>query len=844
MSSGDLRYALRSLRNHPGFTAVAVASLALGIGVNTAIFSLVDQLLLASLPGRDPAHVVRINGGRSGSYPYYREYRDRNQVFSDLMAYSYPQTGGLRPPGAAAVEVGHFEFVTGNLFQGMGIGAAAGRTIAPYDDVKPGGSPVAVLSYAYWQRRLGGDFNVIGKKLSINGQPVEIVGIAERGYNSMTDGYPADVLVPATMFPVITPSAAFVWDTPNMRWMQALGRLRPGVTLEQAQAAMRVLYPQVAAAVSDAAVQAGRRPVRFRQDDVKLESGARPASYARERMADPLRILAIATGLVLLIACANVANLLLSRAVTRRREIAVRLAIGATRGRLVWQLLTESVILAAAGGIGGLVLAYLSVAALGKAELLRSNIEFHPSLAVLACSAAVTALAAMLFGLAPALRATGLSLSDAVKDGGTGTSGGRRMRLTKGLIAVQVAFTLSLVAGAGLFARTLSNLRNADFGFAREKVAIVDLDPSKIGYKGQRLRTFYDQLVERTSRVPGVRSASLATMSPMGSFVMTRDFSAEGYQPKPGERLWAISNPVAPNFFRTLGVPMLLGRDFREEDEPAVTPGENTLSAIGRSGSGSSSDHKMANASSVCIIDEAIAHLAFGDANPLGRHISYGSPYGDSKPLEIIGVVKSVHYTDVRKADNEGTIYEPSWSNGPGPRILAVSTTGDPSAIAGALRREIRALDAGVPMIGLKSMDEYVNTFLQRERLIATLSGFFGVLALALAAVGIYGVTAYAVTQRTREVGIRMALGAQRTDVVRMVVRESALPVALGVPLGLAGAFGLARLASSLLYGVAPADPLVMLVGVAVLAAAAFGAALVPARRASRVDPMKALRYE
>jgi predicted permease len=834
---------LRSLRRNPGFAAVAVVSLALGIGVNTAIFSMVDQLLLWSVPARDPDRLVAIRGGYSDSYPFFREYRDRNQVFSAFFAGSNHLAMGLRPEGAPAVEVGHVHFVSGGYFPGLGIGAAAGRVIVPADDVKPGGSPVAVLSYDYWQRRFAGDRNVIGRKLAVNGFPLEIVGVAERGFQGLYRGRVADAFVPLTMFPVTTPSVARAWNTPNMFWLNSMARLKPGVSLSRAQAALQVLWPQAADAVNSAIVSGGGRARKFRQNEITLAPGA-AGSYGGNEMLDPLKALIVAAGLVLLIACANVANLLLSRATGRRKEIAVRLSLGATRGRLIGQLLRENLVLAGFGGALGIAFAYWGVAALARLNVLDPDFRFRPSLRVLAFSVAVTLVTGLLFGLAPALRTTRISLAEGMKDAGPVGVSGARLRLGKLLVAAQVALSLTLLAGAGLFIRTLRNLENIDLGFERENVIIADIDPTNLGYRGQRLRIFYDQLLERARAIPGVRAAGLMAITPMGNYLQSARVAPEGYELRPGETLGVLVNTVSSGYMPTLGVPILLGRDFRPEDEPAVTPGDTMLGAIGRMGSGHSDDD-AATGSRVCMIDDTLARNWFGDANPIGLHVTYGERYKPAEALEIVGVVKRVHYTSVKQfSEREGMLYLTNWAKGAEVRSLAVRVAGNPRPVIAALRRELRALDANVPLLGARTLEEYVNSRVWRERLIALLSGFFAVLALALAAVGLYGVMAYAVTQRTREIGIRMALGAQRAEVVRMIVRESLTPVLIGVAVGLGVAFAGAKVVASLLYGVAPRDPLSLAIAVAAMLAVSVAAAAIPARRASRVEPVEALRYE
>ena len=838
---GDLRYGLRGLRKHPGFAAIAIASLALGIGVNTAIFSLVDQLLLWSIPARDPQRLVSVEGGRMATYPFFRAYRDRQQVFTSLFATSRHRAAGFRPEGAPAVEVGHVDYVSGDYFQALGIGAAAGRVIAPGDDVAPGGSPVAILSYAYWQRRFAGDRNAIGRKLAVNGYPLEIAGIAGKGFGGIFNGPQADVFVPLTMFPMTTPSAARAWDTPNMYWLVPMARLKPGVSMQQARAGMQVLWPRVTDAVNDTAVKAGRKSRTFKEDAITLVPGARAASTARAEMLDPLVTLGFATGLVLLIACANVANLLLSRAAGRRKEIAVRLAMGATRWRLVRQLLGESMVLAAAGGAAGIALAWWGISLLSQLEVLSPEFRFRPSLTVLAGCVSLTLLTGVVFGLVPALRATRMTLAETFQQSGSASPGRSRMRLGKVLVAGQVALSLALLVGAGLFLRTLRNLQKVDLGFRRENVVVVDIDPTNLGYRGHRLRTFYDQLLERARRIPGVRSAGLSAMTPIGGYTQSNEFSAEGYPPKPGAQPSAQVNAVTEGYFTTLGIPLLLGRDFRAEDEPAVTPGESLTAPIGRTSW--SSSEMPANASHICIIDETLAHGFFAGANPIGRHLSYADAYTPENALEIVGVVKDAHYNEVRRSDSEGTVYVPSWSDGAKVRWLILRTGGEAPPID-ALRRELRGMDSNVPVMRVRTLTQDVNADLERERLIALLAGLFGVLALGLASVGLYGVMAYAVAQRTREVGIRMALGARRGDVVGMIVRESLVPVLIGMAIGLAAAVALTRLVAGLLFGVAPRDPASMLIAAAAMLTVALLAAAIPARRATRVEPGIALRHE
>jgi predicted permease len=832
----DLRYAVRSLRRNPGFAALAVVSLALGIGINTAIFSLVDQLLLWSIPAHEPQRLASLDSIYTRSYPFYRELRDRNQVFTGLLASSDPTISGMRPEGAQAVEVGQVCYISGNYFGTLGVGAAAGRVIDSDD------APVAVLSYRYWQRRFSGDLGVIGRKLAVNRYPFTIVGIAERGFDGIVNSPRADVFVPFGTYPLTMPGTARVWNSPSRFWLRSMGRLKPGVSMPQAEASLRVLWPQVKDAVASAIAKSGGRRRNFRADDLKLIPGVHGAFSAGKEMMDPLRALFLATGFVLLIACANVANLLLARAGGRRKEIAIRLSVGASRGRLMRQLFTESVLLAVIGGAVGLVCASWCLLGLARMHLVDPDLRFRLSLPVGAFAAGITLLTGILFGLAPAFRATGLRLAEAVKDGGSAGVGLSRLRLGKVLIAVQAALSLTLLAGAGLFIRTLRNLDSVDVGFQRANVVIVDIDPTRVGYDGHRLRTFYDELIARTRRIPGVRSAALSTMTPMGMFAMSASFSAESYEPKPGDRGEVYWNPVSSSYFTTLGIPMLLGRDFQQQDDPAVTPGTSELAAMGRVG-GSSSE-KSSNAARVCIINESLARQIYGTVSPLGRHISFEERYSPATAMEIIGVVKDIHHGSVKRSDQLGIIYTPSWGSGAGARWMGIRTAGDAAPVIAAIRRELRKMDSNVPVLRTRLLEEDVNSSLYRERLVAWLCSFFGAMALGLASVGLYGVMAHGVTQRTREVGIRMALGAQRTEVTRMILRESLVPVLAGMAAGIGGALALSCLVAGMLFGVRPYDPLSLAAAALAMLAVALLAAAVPARRASRVDPMSALRYE
>jgi predicted permease len=841
----DIRFGLRMLAKNPGFTAVAVLTLAFGIGVNTAIFSLVDQLLLWSIPAREPNRLVKIEGVYSSTYPFFCAYRDLNQVFSGVLASSDNLDAGLRPSGAPAVELGHVEYVSGGYFQILGVGSAEGRVITPSDDVIAGGSPVMVLSYRYWQRRFGRDSRVIGQKLVVNTYPLIIVGVAEKGFGGLFNGNEPDAFIPLTMYPVTMPFAARTWNTALLFWLTTLARLKPGVSILQAQAGMQVLWSQVVRTVNDTVPKGGPSVPKSQANQLLLTPAARADSLIRnQRFLDPLKALTFATALVLLIACSNVANLLLARASQRWKETSVRLALGATRRRLIRQFLSESLLLSIGGGVVGLGLAWPWVSGLARLGILNPSFRFHFSFFVLLSCAGLTLLTSVLFGLVPAARATRIRLAESMNESSSATQTISRSRISKLLVACQVALSLMLLVIASLFVHTLRNLQNVDLGFHPENIAIFDIDPRNLGYRGQRLRTFYDRLLERVREVRGVRSAALSSMTPLDYYRRGVVYSAEGSQRKADFRP-ARYNPVSSGYFTTMGIPLLLGRDFRPGDEPAATPPDNPFGQFGRSAGGMVDVGQLVNASGVCIVDQTVARRLFGSSNPVGHHLCYSDDgCAGEKTIEIVGVVGAVHSGNVRTSDWLGSIYEPSWSNGADARSLLVRFEGNAASVMTRIHQALQEEDPNIPLLSVRMMEDYVNSNLARERLIAYLSSFFGMVALGLAAVGLYGGLAYAVSQRTREIGIRMAVGAQHSQVVGMILRECIVPVVGGLAVGLLAAFFWSLLLGSLLFGVSSFDPESTLFAVTVMLAAALLAAIIPARRATKVDPMTALRYE
>jgi predicted permease len=589
---------------------------------------------------------------------------------------------------------------------------------------------------------------------------------------------------------------------------------------------MQVLWRQAVERVNDRAVEAVSKAHLLPKNEYQLAPAARdPFLIRNQEFLNPLKALAAVTVLVLLLTCANVANLMLVRASQRSKQTAVRLSLGATRGRLIRQFLTESLLLAAAGSAMGLGVACLGVRALAQLNFLDPEFRFQLSLFVLVSCAGLTLLTTILFGLIPALRTTRKTLAEGMNEHGMVNETLSRSLLSRFLIANQIALSLALLSGASLFGRTLRNLQNVDLGFQREGIAIIQIDPTRVGYAGQALRTFYDQFLERARSLPGVRTAALAGMTPISNRVSTLSVTTNGYQ----TALRIYYNPVSSGYFATLGIPLLAGRDFRREDEPVVTP----------------RGWAKRNAARVCIIDQSLARQQFGTVNAVGRRFcSPGSDCSGDKGIEVIGVVKNVHYGQITQPDPVGTIYHPSWSNGADARWLAVRFAGSAAPVISSVRRALQDQDPNVPLLRVRLMEEYIDRRLANERLIAYLSSFFGILALGLASLGLFGVLACAVTQRTREIGIRMALGARRGDVVRMVLRFCAVPVLAGLVIGAVAAFSWGLFLGTLFYGIGTFDLVSVSQSIAVLVAAALIAAAIPAHRATKVDPMVALRYE
>jgi predicted permease len=832
----DVRLAIRNFRKSPVFTTVAVLSLALGIGANTAIFSLLDQAILRLLPVKDPQQLVRLwsignhYGDNRGwavlSYPMYKDFRDHNSVFTGMLCrYTTPLSVSFN----GRTERAGGELVSGTYFPVLGVGTAIGRTITPEDDRVQHGQPVAVLSWRFWQRRFASDPAILNKTVVINGHDLTIVGVAQRGFDGVEPGLATDVWVPVTMQTEMMAGPDLMSDR-RSRWVAVFGRLKPGVSMAQAQAGLQPFYhSMLEMEVREPAFKSASAETRtqFLKSKMTLISAARGFSDVQREMRRPLWFLMAMVGLVLLIACANVANLLLARATARNREVAIRLALGASRGRIMRQLLTESVLLAIAGGVFGVLLA-------GAADelLLRfvSNDAAHltlsasPDLRVLLFNFAVALATGILFGLFPAVRATRPDVAPTLKDESgavAGTHGGFR----KALVVSQVALALLLLIGAGLSVRTLASLRSIDPGFPTSNLLSFRLDPSLNGYTNERSALFFRQLQAEMASIPGVRSSALAMIGILSGNEWDASVTVEGYRNREGAQPWC--NAVGPAYFATMGIPLIAGREFRDSDTTLI---------------------KHLNLPflipNVVIVNEKFAKKFFRDGNALGRHIGFGGDPGTPTDMEIVGVVADSRYTGLRD-ENPPEVFIP-WMGDPFLNDMTVwlRTSLPAEQVFSAVRQRVARLDPNIPIYNMRTMEQAVDQSLTSERLVATLAAFFGALATLLATIGLYGVMAYTVARRTREIGLRVALGAASGDVVWMVLREVVIMVAAGVAIALPAAWALSRLVSNLLYGVTPNDPISIAVAVALLAAVAIAAGWLPARRASQIDPMTALRYE
>jgi len=858
----DLRYAVRGLLRSPLFTIVALASIALGIGANTAIFTLVDEVLLRRLPVKNPDELVLFNGPRnhygnnSGgnmlSFPMYEDFRDNFTDSRSLPRVSQPVDNpaptpkifsGLFARRPIAMNVGvdgrtervSGELVSGTFFQVLGIGAAIGRVIVPDDDKARGDGFVAVLSYDYWRTRFGADPTVVGRRVLINNYSFTIVGVSQAGFDGVDIGSVANIRVPVMLKAEMTPN----WDDMDnrrSRWVNVFGRLKPGVTQAQALAAIQPFFHGLLE--QEVQMSAFSNTTAYtREQFLKGQVGLLPAAQGRapirQQLESPLKLLFFVVGGVLLIACANVASLLIARASARQKEIAMRLALGASRARIVGQLLVESVVLAGVGGLIGLAVASWTtrfligfLPATGAPHVITGAMDAR----VLAFNFLLSLITGVLFGLAPALRSTRPNLAPTLKDQAGAVHGGSAgVRLRKALVIAQVTVSVLLLIGAGLFIRSLRNLRTLDLGMRTDNLIAFNVSTSLNGYTPVRSKQFFKRLMDRVTALPGITSMTYAQIGILEGNEWDSTISAEGYEPQPGEAMNPFCNAVSPGFFKTLQIPLVAGRDFDDRDVRYIeaTRGPDTLPAY-----------------RVAIVNESYAKKYFGDRSPIGRHIGFGRNPGTKMSIEIIGVVKDAKYMGVRDEIPRTVYFALMEDDFAGGAVMYVRTSSQPDAAFGAIREAMRQIDANVPMVRPRTMESQIDQSLLNDRLVATLSTAFGALATLLAVIGLYGVMAFTVARRTREIGVRMALGAVPRDVVWLVMREVVVLVGSGIAAGLAAAWGLNRVVGSQLYGVAPTDPTTVASAAAILAAVAMLAGYLPARRATRVNPVLALRYE
>ena len=832
----DIRYGFRGLFKRKGFALIAVLTLALGIGANTAIFTLVNAVMLKKLPVYKPEELVLFSDAtgegtsiedspRTGvwqlfSYASYEHLLKNNQSFQDIVAVrsgesplSVRQTDSQA--NAAVRARGHL--VTGNYFAVLGVKAMRGRVLTPEDD-NPSAPPAAVISHRYWQQQFNSDPNIVGKTLIINGLNFTVAGIAPPEFFGIRVRRPPDYWLPLSFQPQIELRGDYLTNT-QAYWLTPLGRLKPGVTMAQAQANMNLALQQFLTE------QAGSKLTEERQKGIQntyitLVSGQGGLSGLRRAYSTPLQMLMAIVGMVLLIACANVGSLLLSRAASRKSEISLRMALGATRWRIVRQLLTESMLLAIVGGVCGVLLAQWGVTVLVNLVARTSPLDTRPDAGVLLFTLGVSIVAGVLFGLVPAVQASRTNLSSAMKEKNRMRTGFLRFNLSSLMVVMQVGLSMVLLTGAGLFARSLVKLQGEDLGFDRNNLLLLEIDPRLAGYKPTELGSLYQQVIDRVGSLPQVRNVSMATYAPLSGTRRTSSIKVTGYVAQPDEDLSVQDILAGPKYAETLGIPLLRGRDIEQRDTPS--------------------------SQFVAVVNTTFAEHYFKNQNPIGRTFTFDDETDNGKSIEIVGVVGDIKSDDPRDKP-DATIYRPILQIQDGAAFMAtihVRTLSDPAAITNQVRQMINQIDDKLPIFGVTTLNDRLRDNLNQDRLIAQLVSFFSALALILACIGLYGVMAHGVARRTNEIGIQMALGARGGNIAWMILRETLYLVLAGLVIGVPAALLGARLIATQLFNMSPTDPLTLTAAAIVLTLVALLAGYLPARRASRVNPLNALRYE
>jgi predicted permease len=832
----DCRYASRILRQSPAFTIVAIFSLALGIGANTAIFTLMEAVLWKTIPVRNPEQLRLLSwasgpknvvdstwggrqlipGGVSSTVFSYAVFRALQQTTAGTQAvFAFKPSGRMTAVIDGHAELVTSELVSGNFYDSIGVVTIAGRPITQSDDKGTAAGVVAVISDSFWSRRFGHDFSVLGRTISLNQVPVTVVGINPPSFKGMEPGHNPDVFLPLSAQPAILP---FQWamnksgsllDDPETWWLQVMVRLNPEMSESQIQAALDVILKQ---AVRDSYPNKKN----YDMPRIRLLTGSRGLDKLREQFRKPVFVLFSLVGLVLLIACANLANLLLARATTRQREISVRLALGAGRWRIIRQMLTEGLVLAVLGGSVGVLLGFWlrdGIPRLLATSWAPSPFEGQFDSRVLLIAIGVTLLTGILFSLAPAWKSTHVPVNAALKDGARSTMCLPNLLAAKSLVIFQICLSLLLLVGAGLFIRTLANLQSADLGFHPERILLFTIDPPRTSYAGEKRKTLFLQLEERIQSIPGVQSATLSQDALVADNTSTTSFTTPGRNPRSGEANTAWINWVGDHFFETMGIPILYGRPLRVRDR--------------------------ANTPLVGVINQRFVRKFFPNVNPLGQTVVNGN-----NTYQIVGVCGDARFDEVR-SPVPPTFYA-AFTQARDLRNMTfeLKTSASEDSILKSVREVIRSVDRDLPVFDIRTQSEQIEATLSRERLFAALASGFGLLALILAAVGIYGVMAYAVARRTSEIGVRMALGAQSVQVLGMILREAAFLAAAGFAIGILASVGLTRYIHGMLYGLTPLDPVTLCGAILLLLLVVLAAGWLPARRASRLDPMVALRHE